>query len=211
MNNQGLFLSIEGSDGSGKSTQLANIKEYFESKDIPVVFSREPGGTPIGEKIREIILDKDNSEMCDMTEVLLYAASRAQHVQEKIIPTLESGVNFVSDRFVDSSLAYQGYGRGLVEAVKSINSYAVAGCMPDYTFFLNLDPVTGKSRIKSDDFDRLEKEKDEFHLRVYDGYRQMMDEDRFIVIDASGTIEEVKALIFEKLDEIFEVRNESCK
>lgn len=204
MSRRGIFISVEGSDGSGKSTQLENIRKYFDEHDIPVIFTREPGGTAIGEKIREIILDNENSEMCDLTEMFLYAASRAQHVTEKIIPALEEGLNVVTDRFVDSSIAYQGYGRGLLDCVKTVNDFAVCGRLPDYTFFLDLDPVIGKSRITAGSEDRLEQEKNEFHLNVYNGYKDLIkDDDRFIVIDASGTIEEVKSLIYDKLDCIF--------
>ena len=120
---RGLFITIEGPDGSGKSTQIENIKRFFEDKNIEIVFTREPGGTPIGERIREIILDNSFNEMDPMTEAMLYAASRAQHVAQIIGPALDSGKVVVCDRFVDSSLAYQGYGRNLGEAVDIINSY----------------------------------------------------------------------------------------
>ena len=114
---RGLFITIEGPDGSGKSTQIENIKKFFEDKNIEIVFTREPGGTAIGERIRELILDNSFSEMDSMTEAMLYAASRAQHVAQIIRPALEAGKVVVCDRFVDSSLAYQGYGRGLGEDV----------------------------------------------------------------------------------------------
>ena len=203
---KGLFISIEGPDGSGKSTQIENIKKFFEDKNIEIVFTREPGGTPIGERIREIILDNAFNEMDSMTEAMLYAASRAQHVAEVIRPTLEAGKVVVCDRFVDSSLAYQGYGRNLGDAVSVINSYAVGECMPDVTFLMKLDPNVGKHRIEEnrDNQDRLEHEKLTFHNRVYKGYLELekMYPERIIGIDASLGIDEIKEEIYRKLEEI---------
>ncbi len=131
---RGIFISIEGPDGSGKSTQIENIKEFFHDKNMDIIFTREPGGTPIGERIRGIILDRKCSEMDPMTEAMLYAAARAQHVAQVIRPALEKGKIVICDRFVDSSIAYQGYGRKLGEAVASINHFAVKECMPDTLF-----------------------------------------------------------------------------
>ena len=145
---KGLFITIEGPDGSGKSTQIEKLRVYLEKKGYKAILTREPGGTEISEKIRNIILDKNNKEMNNMTEALLYAASRAQHVAEVIKPALEMGETVICDRFIDSSIAYQGYGRGIGEPVRVINEYAVAGCMPDITFLLKLDPRIGKGRIK---------------------------------------------------------------
>ena len=137
---RGVFISIEGPDGSGKSTQIKNIRQFFKDKGIDIIFTREPGGTPIGERIRSIILDRDCAEMDDMTEAMLYAAARAQHVAQVIRPALLAGKIVICDRFVDSSIAYQGYGRGLGQAVKTINDFAIAGCMPHVTFLLKMDP-----------------------------------------------------------------------
>ena len=122
---KGLFITLEGPDGSGKSTQIEYLREYFHGKGIETVLTREPGGTEIGEKLRDIILDKGNCEMCDMTEALLYAASRAQHVNQLIKPALEAGKVVVCDRFIDSSIAYQGYGRKLGDAVRVINELSL--------------------------------------------------------------------------------------
>ncbi len=202
----GLFISIEGPDGSGKSTQIENIKKFFEDKNIDIVFTREPGGTPIGERIREIILDNAFSEMDAMTEAMLYAASRAQHVAQVIRPALEAGKVVICDRFVDSSLAYQGYGRKLGDSVSVINGYAVGDCMPDITFLMKLDPNVGKHRIEEnrDNQDRLEHEKMTFHNRVYKGYLELekMYPDRIVGIDASLGIDEIKEEIYRKLEEI---------
>lgn len=153
--NRGLFISFEGPDGSGKSTQIEYLKTYFRERRIDCVFTREPGGTEIGEKLREVILDKSNNEMCDMTETLLYAASRAQHVCQLIGPALKEGKIVVCDRFMDSSIAYQGYGRQLGDKVRVINEYAVMGIIPDLTFLLEIDPKVGKGRIRADERDRL--------------------------------------------------------
>ncbi len=202
---RGIFISIEGPDGSGKSTQINNIKKFFEDKDLEIVFTREPGGTAIGDRIREILLDNNCKEMDYMTEAMLYAASRAQHVSQVIRPAIEAGKIVICDRFVDSSLAYQGYGRGLGDAVAVINSYAVAGCMPDVTFLMKLDPGIGKSRVSSrNQEDRLESEKVAFHQEVYNGYLELEknNPDRIFGIDASRGIEEIRDDIYKKLEEV---------
>lgn len=201
---KGLFISLEGPDGSGKSTQINYIKSYFAEKKMDCVFTREPGGTAIGEKLREIILDKGNAEMSDMTETLLYAASRAQHVEELIKPALEAGKVVICDRFIDSSIAYQGYGRNLGDSVRIINEYAVGGCMPDMTVLLELSPEIGKSRIKAESQDRLEREKLEFHNRVYEGYKEIAKyyPERFVEIDASRDMQAIRDEIFGHLDRI---------
>ena len=203
---KGLFISIEGPDGSGKSTQIENIKRYFHDKGREIVFTREPGGTAIGERIRSIILDNNCREMDFMTEAMLYAASRAQHVAQVIRPALEEGKTVICDRFVDSSIAYQGYGRGLGESVKIINKFAIGDCIPDVTFLLKLSPDIGKTRIETNrgDKDRLEHEKLSFHMEVYRGYLALEAEnpDRIVGIDATRSIEEIKADIYSRLDEL---------
>ena len=199
----GLFISIEGPDGSGKSMQISLLKKYFEERGTDVVLTREPGGTPISEKIREIILDKNNKEMDDMTEALLYASSRAQHVAEVIKPALAEGKIVICDRFIDSSIAYQGYGRGLGDCVRVINEYAVRGCMPDMTFLMEMDPKIGKERISEGEQDRLEQEKLEFHQRVFEGYMEIEKKfDRIIGIDAARSIEEISADIIKHIEAI---------
>lgn len=193
----GLFISIEGPDGSGKSTQIKLLKEFLNKQGIDTVLTREPGGTIIGEKIRQIILDKNHTEMDPMTEALLYAASRAQHVKQVIKPALEAGITVICDRFVDSSIAYQGYGRQLGESVRIINEYAVAGCMPDVTFLLKVDPSIGKNRIKEEEQDRLEKEQLNFHEVVFEGYLSLekIYKDRIIGIDATKGIDTISDII----------------
>lgn len=201
---RGLFITFEGTDGTGKSTQIEFAREYFESRGFNVLMSREPGGTSISEKLRDILLDKANGEMSPVTEMMIYAAARAQLVSEVIIPAVNDGTVVICDRFVDSSVAYQAFGRGLGDMVAEVNSYATTGLAPDITFFMDIDPEVGRSRIAGGELDRLEQEKSDFFRRVYDGYKSIAasDPDRVKTIDASGTIEEVRAAIEVHLDEI---------
>ena len=164
-----MFISFEGSEGVGKSTQLKLLKEYLDRTGQDAVYVREPGGVEISEQIRKIILDPKNTAMSYMAEALLYAASRAQLVHEVIRPALESGKLVLCDRFVDSSVAYQGYGRGLgADVVREINLRAVDGCMPNATVFLDLPPALKWRNGKT--ADRIEQEPDEFFIKVYNGY-----------------------------------------
>ncbi len=202
---KGIFITIEGPDGSGKSTQIRRINEFFEKRGCSTLNTREPGGTDIGEKIREILLDRANGEMHAMTEALLYAASRAQHVEELIRPALSAGKVVICDRFIDSSLAYQGYGRHLGDSIMAINEYAIAGCMPDVTFLMKLDPSVGKERISEAEADRLELEALQFHEEVYRGYLALEKKypDRIVGIDASRGIDEIAAEIERHLEKIY--------
>lgn len=190
---KGLFITFEGGDGSGKSTQIEKLKDYLEGKGFHVVLTREPGGTKISEDIREIILDSRNTEMSDMTETLLYAAARAQLVEQVIRPAVERGDMVICDRFVDSSMAYQAYGRGLGDIVWDINKNAVGDCMPDLTILLRLDPEAGMGRISGRKQDRIELSSSDFHRRVYEGYLALEKRfpDRIKGIDASRGIEEI--------------------
>ena len=200
----GFFITFEGGDGSGKSTQISILKESLTEKGYDVILTREPGGTQISEKIRELILDPENGEMDDMTEAFLYAAARAQLVRQLIKPALEEGKVVICDRFVDSSIAYQAFGRGLGDAVGVINTYAVDDCMPDLTILLKLDPERGSSRIAGREHDRIEQASDEFHRKVYEGYLRLeeMYPDRILGIDASGTIQGIAEEISRRVDEI---------
>lgn len=200
---RGLFISFEGPDGCGKSTQIKLLANYLKEQGKDVVMTREPGGTPISEKIRNLILDPENKEESAVTEMLLFAAGRAQLVAELIKPSLEAGKIVLCDRFVDSSIAYQAYGRGLGEQVEIVNSYAVQGVMPDITFFLDISAEEGRKRNKkTDKADRMEKETIELHQRVYDGYKKLVEKnkERFVVIDASKSIDE----IFEEIKKVYE-------
>ncbi len=207
---KGIFITVEGTDGSGKSTQIKLLMEYLKSKGCDILFTREPGGTQISEKIRDIILDVNNKEMTGMTEALLYAASRAQHVEEKIIPAVNAGKIVICDRFVDSSIAYQGYARGLgSDLIMQINKFAVNGSMPDITLFFDLSPEKGILRKKNErELDRMELEKLDFHKKVYDGYKYLCEKypDRIKVIDADNTVQNVHEYVVNKLDELLKGR-----
>lgn len=174
---EGLFITLEGPDGSGKSTITKLIGNYLEEKGIEFIITREPGGTSIGEKIRDIILDNKNTNMANETEALLFAAARAQHVHEKIIPSLSDGKVVICDRFVLSSLAYQGVGRGLgINRVKMINDFALRDVYPDLILFFHIDPtVTLERKIGSLGGDRLEQEGSDLHKKVYDGYMELIE------------------------------------
>lgn len=164
-----MFISFEGCEGVGKSTQLRYLKEYLEKTGQSAVFVREPGSTPISEQIRSVILNPKNNEMTDECEALLYAASRVQLVDEVIRPALEEGKTVVCDRYVDSSVAYQGYGRGLgADFVKRINAYSIDRCMPDVTIFLDLRPSESWRTTPGED--RLEHQERAFYDKVYDGF-----------------------------------------
>ncbi len=202
---KGKFITFEGCEGSGKSTQLSMFREFLEKRNIDYVFTREPGGTEISEKIRAIILDAENVAMTDECEALLYASARAQLIKEKILPSLEQGKLVLCDRYIDSSFAYQAYARGLgVEYIKNINSYAVENCMPDFTVFLNINPVDAfKRKGGMDKDDRIEQSGLEFHKKVYQGYLTTAKEheDRFLMIDCSGTKFETHNKIVKILEE----------
>lgn len=201
---EGIFITIEGGDGSGKSTQIDLLTKYFDGIGYDVLLTREPGGTVISEKIREIILDKNHMEMVDMTEALLYAASRAQHVQEFIIPNVHAGKVVICDRYVDSSVVYQGYARGLgIEAIEAINSYATAGLSPDLTILLDLPPEIGLQRKKHQRaLDRLELQADSFHMKVSEGYRILAKRhpERILSVDATQSIERIHEIIKEAIN-----------
>lgn len=201
---KGYFITFEGGDGAGKSTQIGKLKDHLRSRGFDVILTREPGGTDIGEKIRNIILDPDNKEMDAVTEAMLYAASRAQHVAQVIKPAIEKGKIVICDRFIDSSIAYQGFGRGLGDSVSVINNYAVGDYMPDKTVLLKLKPQLGNKRISGREKDRIELEKESFHQAVFDGYEALekMYPERIIGVDATGTIDEIHEIIRTQIDEL---------
>ncbi|MFS0774483.1 dTMP kinase [Neobacillus sp. 3P2-tot-E-2] len=199
------FITLEGVEGSGKSTIINFIRDSLETSGRKVVVTREPGGIDIAEQIRSVILDKNNTKMEGRTEALLYAAARRQHLVEKVIPSLNEGNIVLCDRFVDSSLAYQGYARGLgISEVFSINKFAIGDIMPDLTLYLDLDPKIGLSRIaknKEREINRLDLEEINFHVSVREGYEEVMKmfPERMIRIDANQEVEEVMADINEVL------------
>lgn len=194
--NKGLFITFEGPDGSGKTTVSTAVCKRLQEEGCDVVYTREPGGSDIAEQIRRVILDPKNTDMDARTEALLYAASRRQHLVEKVLPALYAGKTVISDRFIDSSLAYQGVGRGIgIDAVYSINQFAIEGHMPDKTIFLNIDAETGLRRINANRnyLDRLDQESENFHDKVYEGYKQVIEKyrDRMIIVDASRDVDTV--------------------
>lgn len=194
---EGFFITFEGIEGSGKTTQIRLLADYLQNKGYEVLVSREPGGTPLGEKIRNLLLDPQYDFMDYRTEVLLYAADRAQHVKEKIKPALGKGKIVISDRFADSNLAYQAAGRGLdYEMVYQINDWVIDSTWPDLTFILDIDIKEGLNRARAQsseaEGDRLEREVDEFHQRVRDAYLQMAEKERFALVNAGESIENVQ-------------------
>lgn len=202
---QGKFITFEGCEGCGKSTQVRLLKEYLTEKNVPFVLAREPGGTEISEKLREIILDKNSSAMTAQCEALLYAAARCQIIDEVILPALADGKLVILDRYIDSSFAYQAYARGLgYDFVAKANAYALENCMPDLTVFMDVSPDKAFSRKGGVDAgDRLETAGSEFHNKVYDGYKKLIERtpDRFAVFAADGTKFETSAKIIAYLTE----------
>lgn len=205
---RGLFLTLEGVDGCGKSTQLSRLTKYLEEKGLDVLLTREPGGCAISEQVREMLLSPENKEMSAETEMLLYAAARTQHITEKILPALEAGKVVLCDRYLDSSIAYQGYGRQLgEERVRQANWYAQERCMPDATFLFLLEVERSFERIQKgrEHTDRLEQEGRNFFERVNFGFHVLAQkEERVRIIDASGNVEQVWAELREKVDEVLE-------
>lgn len=197
--NKGIFISMEGPDGSGKSTQIALLKEYLENEGYDVLITREPGGNRISEAIREIILNKEYEEMSPITEMMLYASARAQLIAQVIGPAIDEGKAVISDRFIDSSLVYQGMARGIgVETVYNVNQVAIGEYMPDVTFMLDLPAEMGIARKKDQkELDRMEMQSIEFHKRVAEGYRKLAESfpDRIKTIDATLPIDEICGMI----------------
>ncbi|NQX49536.1 dTMP kinase [Paenibacillus tritici] len=198
MKREGFFITLEGGDGSGKTTVLGRVAAYLQNHSMPYLITREPGGVDIAEKIRSIILDPAHTAMDARTEALLYAAARSQHLAEVVEPALQEGITVLCDRFVDSSLVYQGYARGLgIEEVWGINRFATGGRMPDLTFYLDVDPEVGLSRIAANqgrEVNRLDLENLEFHQKVQAGYKLVVDSDpqRIVVLDAGRPIHMVE-------------------
>ena len=192
---RGKFITFEGCDGCGKSTQLRLLSEYLTKNGIPHIFTREPGGGKISEAIREILLSGKNMEMTDACEALLYAAARVQHLSDRVEPALQEGKLVICDRYVDSSMAYQAYGRGLgTEFIGQINGYALKHYTPDVTVFIDLTPEAAFLRKHgADENDRLEQAGMAFHKRVYEGYKALANEslDRVVAIDGNQTPQEI--------------------
>ena len=201
----GLFISFEGIDGCGKSTQADLLRSYLESKGEQVELLREPGGTALSEQIREILLNPNNDKMDPSTESILLSACRAQLTREIIIPALERGNIVICDRYADSTLAYQGYGRGInLEWLEKLNEFATAGLKPDITLLVDLPVDEAFNRMQSKSFDRIEMEGIEFLDKVRSGYLELTDRfsKRYFMIDGMETIEEMSKKIINKIEEI---------
>lgn len=200
-----MFLSFEGIDCCGKTTQAKLLVEKLKNENREVLFLREPGGTEISEQIRQILLNKKNLKMTQVTELMLFSASRAQLVSEVIKPSLAKNIVVITDRFVDSTTAYQGYGRGLHHGgVKGINAVATSGLMPKKTFFfdISVQEMYARRQASNQEIDRMEMSNEDFYNRVRDGYLQMAKEEpsRFIVIDGKQPIEAIHTIVWKEVD-----------
>ena len=188
---KGTFITFEGCEGAGKSTQIRLLSQYLAERGKECVVTREPGGSAISEAIRAVILDGKNTAMTDECEALLYAAARAQHLSDTVLPALEAGKMVLCDRYIFSSFAYQGYGRGLdMDFLRAVNSFALQGHMPDITLFLDIPPRSAFERKHgADQNDRIEQAGEAFHARVYQGYLRLAEEypGQIVRVDCSGT------------------------
>lgn len=200
---KGTFITFEGCEGAGKSTQIRLLSQYLAERGKECVVTREPGGSAISEAIRTVILDGKNTAMTDECEALLYAAARAQHLSDTVLPALEAGKTVLCDRYIFSSFAYQGYGRGLdMDFLRAVNSFALQGHMPDITLFLDIPPRSAFERKHgADQNDRIEQAGEAFHARVYQGYLRLAEEypGQIVRVDCSGTKfetnEKIRALL----------------
>ena len=204
---KGKFIAFEGCEGAGKSTQMRLLSEYLAKKGVAHAVTREPGGGEVSEAIRKVILNGKFTSMTDECEALLYAAARVQHLADTVEPALNEGKLVLCDRYIFSSYAYQGYGRGLdMEFLENINSYAVHNFMPDVTLFLDIPPVLAFARKHgADENDRMEQAGAKFHARVYEGYKKLLKEypDRIRAVDGRKTPNEV-------FEEILSALKEKC-
>ena len=203
-------MTFEGPEGSGKSTQIQLLHQALKGRGFAVVCTREPGGTPISEQIRAVLHDLKNVGMSPEAEVLLYSASRAQHVAQLIRPALERGEVVISDRYAESTLAYQGYGRGLdLDILKTITGFATGGLYPDLVIYLDLDVQLGLQRKLRDqqqgqgEWNRMDQQDIAFHRRVREGYLKMagQDRERWLVIDATRSVEEIHSMVLGRVEE----------
>jgi len=193
-----MFITFEGPDGSGKTTQAKMLVEYLQAGGFPIIYTREPGGTDISEQIRQVILSTRNKSMQNETEVLLFSAARAQIVAELIRPALAEGKLVICDRYYDSTLAYQGFGLGLdLDALRAITKFATRGLVPDLTFYIDVPAEIGLARRHQGETNRLDQKDVEYHARVRNGYLELAraEPDRFVVIDGARSVEQVQAEI----------------
>lgn len=204
---KGLFITFEGIDGCGKSTQLSEASKRLNQEGFPIVVTREPGGTPIAEKIRSLLISPEHNEMAAECELLLYLAARAQHVKEKIIPSLDEGKIVLCDRFQEATFAYQGYGRGIpLEVLRSMNGYAAQGLSPDLTFIFDISPELSRTRLElmNKGKDRLEQNGHDFFERIRDGYRTIARENpgRVVLLDGARSVGEISENVNRKIIEL---------
>jgi len=206
---KGFMLVFDGSNGAGKTTVIKGVEKYLTLKGFDVLLTREPGGTPIGEKIREVILDPSTPEMCYMTELMLFGAGRAQHVQEKIVPALAQGKIVISDRFDAATFSFQHFARGIdLGTIIKINDLALAGFAPDMNIILDLDPDEGLKRVisRGKGLDRLEDEKSDFLAKARDGYLKQAAQspEKFEIINAAQSKEDVLSEVINIIDSLLE-------
>lgn len=207
--NRGLLITFEGPEGSGKTTQIKLLQQYFENRGSQVITTREPGGTVAGDKIRHVLLDKENGHLEPETELFLMLAQRTEHLKKVIEPAVSSGKIVLCDRYYDSSMAYQGYGRGLpTELITQTHTGFLGGFLPDFTILLLIEPQQGLERARhggSKQLDRMESQDLEFHQRVFQGYKKMaeLEPDRFIAIAASGDASSISQKIQNELSKRF--------
>jgi dTMP kinase len=219
---RGIFITFEGPEGGGKSTQVKRFIEHLQQENCPVVHTREPGGTNISEKIRHIVLDPNNKAMENKTEMLLYAAARSQHVAEIIRPALEQGNIVVCDRFIDASVAYQGYGLGIsIEEIIKINAFATNDIVPDRTYLMDLPVELGMQRIaetrghnedlQAVGLDRIESKGLMYHRKVREGFLDIakLEPKRITVVDASRTVAEIAAVVWQDFCKLIEDNRDS--
>lgn len=207
------MVVFDGSNGAGKTTVIQSIEKYLISKGVDVLLTREPGGTPIGEKIRDVILDLKTPEMSFMTELMLFGAGRAQHIQEKIIPALSAGKVVISDRFDAATFSFQHYARGIdIDTITKINDLALNGFSPDMNIILDLDPAEGLKRVQSrgEGLDRLEDEKADFLIRARNGYLKQAEQspEKFEVVDAAQSKEKVLSDVINIIDVLLSQQQE---
>jgi len=205
--NRGLFITFEGIDGCGKSTQLSIAAERLRGEGFPILVTREPGGTPIAEKIREILISPENSEMVNECELLLYLAARAQHVREKIIPALNEGKIVLCDRFQEATFAYQGFGRNFpLEYLKGLNNFATGSLFPDCTFIFDISESVSRNRLEAMNKgkDRLEQNGLDFYRKIRNGYHQLASEEpkRIILLNGEKSVSEVSELVYSQIREM---------
>jgi dTMP kinase len=207
-----LFITFEGPEGSGKTVQSQALYAYLRERGLPVYLTREPGGTGIGDQIRQVLLSPENAEMLPSTEILLFSASRAQLVGQVIRPLLEQGTIVICDRYADSTLAYQGYGHGLdLELLRAITAFATGGLKPDLIIYLDIDVEEGLRRKRETaEWNRLDRKEIAFHQRVRRGYLEMAaaEPQRWLVLDAARPVAEIQERIRAKLEEMLEGRGE---